>query len=124
MLQYLHGLSAQDPAATTTRDGFLPAPAPCWDTFRWLERRSFLLSRYAATDDLFDAPAPVPTATEGFLPDFAAIDGRWLNAATATEGFLCDPMVALFMLIADDGFRATMAAEGRVLASSPEDGRP
>lgn len=96
------------------------------------------MSRYAATDALLDAPAPPPTATEGFLPDFAAISGRWVNAAIATEGFLCEPpMVTLMLLIADDCFRALMllliaddcflaiiAVEDRFFVSSPEDGRP
>ena len=128
----------QDPAATTARDGFLPAPTPCCEIFRWLDRRSFLFSRYAATDDLLDAPAdalldapaapPAPMATEGLLPDLTAIDGLWVSAAIAREGFLCDPgapaAVAL-MLIADDGFLAAFMVEAdRVLESSPEDGRP
>lgn len=79
-----------------------------------------MVSRYAATDDLLDAP---PTATEGFLPDFAAIEGRWVNAAIATEGFLCEPIVAL-MCTADDVFLVIIAVEDRFFASSPEEGRP
>lgn len=109
----------QDPAATTAREGFLPALAPCWDTFRVLDRRSLFPSRYAATDDLFDAPPP--TATDGFLPDFDTMDGRLVNAVTATEGFLWNPVVPT---IATDGFRATIAVDDRFLDSSPEDGRP
>lgn len=107
-----------------------------------------MFSRYAATDVLLEAPtdalldvAPAPPAppaprkaTEGLRPDLAAIDGRWVSAAIAKEGFLCEPPTApptvALMLIADDGFLLVVveafiaAADRRALERSPEDGRP